>query len=80
LLRKIINELRKIEFSFGFEKAIEPSEVVTPFHIRKTALTKNNKAKENETSKMKFKNGDDHCFLKFLKTNFTPVNYTVFTK
>jgi hypothetical protein len=36
--------------------------------------------KENETSKKKFTNGDDHSFLKFLKTNFTPVNYTVFKK
>jgi hypothetical protein len=36
--------------------------------------------KENETSKMKITNGDDHCFLEFLKINFTPVNYTGFTK
>jgi hypothetical protein len=37
-------------------------------------------AKENETSKMKITNGDDHYFLIFLKTNFTQVNYTVLTK
>jgi hypothetical protein len=26
LLRKIVNKLRKLEYSFGFEKAIEPGE------------------------------------------------------
>jgi hypothetical protein len=44
----------------------------------KTALTKNSMPKENETSKIKITNGDDHYFLKLLKILFIPVNYTFF--
>jgi hypothetical protein len=36
--------------------------------------------KENETPKMKFTNGDDHYFLKFLKINFITENYSFFSK
>jgi hypothetical protein len=41
---------------------------------------KKNAPKENEVSKMKITNGEDHYFLKYFKINFTPVNFTFFLK
>jgi hypothetical protein len=74
------NELKKIEYSFEFEKATEPGRGCYVISYWKTALTKNSMPKENETSKMKITNGDDHYFLKILKFNFIPLNKTFFTK
>jgi hypothetical protein len=55
-------------------------EVVAPFRIGKRLSPKNSMPKENETSKMKFTNDDDHYFLKFLKINFITENNTFFSK
>jgi hypothetical protein len=72
LLRKIINKLRKFEYlGWGCR--------LMPFHNGKRLSPKISYERKMKRQKWKLQM-TDYCFLKFLKTNFTPVNYSVFKK